>query len=205
MRLQIFSDLHHDVAALDRLLAVEADYYIAAGDMVNWSRGLDAIGERLRMRAGRVYVLPGNHENAATIETFCEKYGLNPLHKRSFQAEGWHIAGLGHSTPTPFDTPGEWTESQFVEALHPFEDMSPLIWVCHCPPYGTPLDEAMPGRHFGSKALGAFIQRVRPRWFFCGHIHEAAGRRVELGTTTAVNVGKQGFLLEVAAVDAQPE
>jgi len=42
MKILVFSDIHGDLGALERLMEVEADYYFAAGDMVNWGRGLDA-------------------------------------------------------------------------------------------------------------------------------------------------------------------
>ena len=41
MKLLVFSDIHGDVAALERLLETEADSYFAAGDMVTWSRGFE--------------------------------------------------------------------------------------------------------------------------------------------------------------------
>jgi len=197
MRLLVFSDIHGDTAALERLMATEADYYIAAGDMVSWARGFDAVGAVLRQRAERVWVLPGNHEHERHIEEFCRKHGLNPLHGRSFQAGGYHIAGLGHSNPTPFDTPGEYTEEELAGRLEPFAELKPMILVCHCPPKGTALDESRPGMHLGSTAVAEFIERVQPEWFFCGHIHEAAGREQRIGKTRAVNAGKKGWLLEL--------
>ena len=33
MKLLIFSDIHSDLKALERLMETEADYYIAAGDL----------------------------------------------------------------------------------------------------------------------------------------------------------------------------
>jgi Icc-related predicted phosphoesterase len=42
-----------------------------------------------------------------------------------------------------------------------------------------------------------FIDKHQPRWFFCGHIHEAAGRVIDMGITRAVNVGRRGYLLEL--------
>ena len=197
MKLLVFSDIHGDLAAVKKLLEIEADYYVAAGDLASWSRGLDAMGPVLQARGERVWVLPGNHEHESHIENFCSAYGLNPLHCRSFEANGWHVAGLGHSNPTPFDTPGEYSEEELAERLEPFAELDPLILICHCPPKGTPLDEASPGRHFGSTAVRAFLERRQPAWFFCGHIHEAAGREVTLGRTRGVNVGKQGWLLEI--------
>ena len=39
LRILIFSDIHNDWKTLETLLSVEADYYIAAGDQVTWSKG----------------------------------------------------------------------------------------------------------------------------------------------------------------------
>jgi calcineurin-like phosphoesterase family protein len=61
----IFSDIHNDGRALAKLMAIEADVYFAAGDLVSWARGLDKMGDLMKSRAERVYVLPGNHESAS--------------------------------------------------------------------------------------------------------------------------------------------
>src|ERR1039457_4235404 len=58
MKLLIFSDIHGDLGALARLMDTEADYYVAAGDLVNFGRGLDRCGEILARRAGRAYRPP---------------------------------------------------------------------------------------------------------------------------------------------------
>ena len=57
-KLLIFSDIHGDKAALERLMAMEADYYFAAGDLANFGRGLDAMGPIMQKHAERMYVYP---------------------------------------------------------------------------------------------------------------------------------------------------
>jgi len=59
------------------------------------------------------------------------------------------------------------------------------------------LDRAAEGKHFGSDAIREFIEREQPRYFYCGHIHEAAGQHATLGRTEGWNVGKRGQLLEL--------
>jgi Icc-related predicted phosphoesterase len=176
---------------------VEADFYISAGDQVNWARGLDRAGEILKTRGDKVWVLPGNHESAAQIADLCARFGLNDLHERSFDVGRWKIAGLGYSSPTPFDTPGEYTEEQLAEKLAKFAGLSPMVLVCHAPPYDTELDKVHAGLHAGSKAVRAFIEKEQPDYFFCGHIHEAQGRESAMGRTRARNVGKKAYLLEL--------
>jgi Icc-related predicted phosphoesterase len=198
VRLLVFSDIHGDYGALERLMEQEADYYFAAGDLTSWGRGLERSGEILKRRAGRVYVLPGNHERAGQIAAFSKEFGLHDFHEQIFEAGGYHFAGLGYSNPTPFNTPGEYSEREIAEHLEPFAELKPLILVCHCPPLDTPLDRVRDGMHAGSRAVREFIEKRQPEYFFCGHIHEAAGAEAVLGKTRGVNAGKRGYLLEVS-------
>lgn len=197
MRVQIFSDIHNDLAALRRLLETDADYYVAAGDLVSWGRGLDACGEILQPKAAKVWALPGNHESAEQIAAFCTKFGFRNFHDQLIEAGGRQFAGLGYSSPTPFNTPGEYTEGQLAERLRGFAGVKRLILICHAPPYGTPLDRVKDGLHAGSHAVREFIDANQPEYFFCGHIHEAQGCETKLGDTLAINVGKRGYLLEI--------
>ena len=195
-RALIFSDLHNDAKALDKLMSAEAEYYFAAGDLVSWARGLDKMGEVMKPRADRMYVMPGNHESEADITAFCARFGFQNFHGGSMLVEGLHLAGLGYSSPTPFDTPGEYSENQIAERLAKFGRLAPLALICHAPPLGTPLDRVREGLHAGSSAVRDFIELHQPAHFFCGHVHEAEGVAMEIGRTRARNVGKRGYLLE---------
>jgi uncharacterized protein len=197
MRALIFSDLHNDVRALEKLMEIDADYYFAAGDMVSWARGLFRMGEAMRCPAERVYVLPGNHESESDIAAFCSRFGFKNFHGGTLEVSGVHFAGLGYSTPTPFNTPGEYTEQEMAARLAKFADLKPLVLVCHAPPLNTDLDRVNANLHAGSQAVRDFIEQQQPLHFFCGHIHEAEGKVVQMGATRAMNVGKKGYLLEL--------
>ena len=200
MKLLIFSDIHGDKAALVKLMATEADYYFADGDLANWGRGLDQLAPIMQKRAERMYVLPGNHESEDEIERFCTQYGFHNFHGQAIEVAGYKVAGLGYSNPTPFDTPGEYTEEQLAERLEKFTGLDPLILICHAPPKNTKLDRAEEGRHYGSQAVRDFIEQRQPRYFYCGHIHEAAGQTEIFGRTQGANVGKRGMMLELQTV-----
>jgi Icc-related predicted phosphoesterase len=196
-RVLLFSDIHNDWKTLDRLLAIDADYYFAAGDQVTWAKGLDRAGEILAQRRDRMYVLPGNHESAEMIAAMCARHGLHDFHQQHIAIGKWHVAGLGYSSPTPFQTPGEYSEPQIAERLAPFAALTPLVLICHAPPYDTALDRIRPGLHAGSRSIREFIEQHQPAHFFCGHIHEAEGVVIQMGRTRAMNVGKAGYLLEL--------
>lgn len=193
----IFSDLHNDTRALEKLLDIEADYYFAAGDLVSWARGLDKMGGIMKRRADRMYVLPGNHESENDIAGFCEHHGFVNFHGGTLEVNGTHITGLGYSSPTPFNTPGEYSESELAARLSKFEPLKPLVLICHAPPLNTALDRVREGLHAGSSAVREFIDKHQPSHFFCGHIHEAEGAVIQMGATRAQNVGKRGYLLQL--------
>jgi len=197
MKLLIFSDIHGDKTALEKLMATEADYYFADGDLANWGRGLEQLGPIMQARADRMYVLPGNHESEADIIRFCDQYGFRNFHGQSLQIGEWAVAGLGYSNPTPFNTPGEYSEQEIAARLEKFSSLDPLILICHTPPKLSKLDRAREGQHFGSQAVRDFIDRHQPRYFYCGHIHEAAGVHDSIGRTEAWNVGKRGQVLDL--------
>ena len=81
--------------------------------------------------------------------------------------------------------------------LAKFNGIAGLNLVIHVPPYGTRLDEYAPGKHAGSTALRAWVEREQPAYLFCGHIHETAGFSDRLRATQCINVGKEGYALEI--------
>ena len=196
-RLLVFSDIHNDARALEKLMAIEADYYFAAGDLVSWGRGLDKMAEPMKRRAKQMYVLPGNHESERDIAGFCERHGFVNFHGGTLDIAGTHVAGLGYSTPTPFDTPGEYSEQEMAARLEKFVEWKPSVLICHAPPRNTDLDRIKAGLHAGSQAVRDFIEKHQPAYFFCGHIHEAEGAVIQMGPSRAQNVGKKGYLLEL--------
>jgi len=155
------------------------------------------MGELMKRRADRMFVMPGNHETESDITDLCARFGFRTLHDASLVCAGHHVAGLGYSNITPFDTPGEFTEEEIARRLEKFADLKPLVLICHAPPLNTALDRVKEGLHAGSRAVGEFITKHQPPYFFCGHIHEAEGVVIQMGATRAQNVGKPGYLLEL--------
>ena len=196
-RVLIFSDIHNDARALEKLMDIEADYYFCAGDLVTFQRGIDKMAGILKRRAGKMFLIPGNHESERDIESLCARYGFTDVHGRVVNVAGTSVACLGYSNPTPFDTPGEYSEEELADRLAKFADAKPQVLICHVPPLNTALDRIKEGLHAGSRAVRDFIEQHQPAHFFCGHIHEAEGVEIQMGATHCVNVGKRGYLLNL--------
>lgn len=201
MKILIFSDIHGDTRALERIVARPADLYIAAGDLSTFGRGLERCAEVLKPLGEQLWLLPGNHESHEQTRELCRKYGFFDFHRQvrtleSAKGTTWW-AGLGYSNITPFKTPGEYSEDEIAAALAALEGNRPLYLVVHFPPRDTKLDEFAPGKHAGSPALRAWVERVQPAFLFCGHIHESARLHDQIGATECVNVGKEGDTVEL--------
>ncbi len=179
-----------------------ADVYIAAGDLSNFGKGLERCGEILKPLGQRVWVLPGNHETQTENRSFCERYGFLDFHRqvRSLESASgitqW--AGLGYSNITPFDTPGEYSEEEISKALAAFDGIKSL-YISSCIfhrsiPGST---NSRPANMLVVRRCAQWVTRAQPAYLFCGHIHETAGRSDRIGQTQCINVGKQGYTLEV--------
>ena len=58
-----------------------------------------------------------------TSSKFCDRFGFTNFHGGTLEVAGKHIAGLGYSNPTPFDTPGEYSEQELAARLEKFADL----------------------------------------------------------------------------------
>ena len=95
--------------------------------------------------------------------------------------------------------------AEALASLAEQSDPQHTIYVCHTPPFNTPLDMMPRGRHVGSKALRAFIEQHAPPLTLHGHIHEApeiSGRyAVQLGATWSINPGHDPGRFQAVTLD----
>jgi len=199
MNVLVFSDIHGDVKALEKLARTPAGIYIAAGDLSNFGKTLETCARVLAPLKEKVWMLPGNHETEEQIGKLCEQFGFVNFHKQVKRIGQTTWAGLGYSNITPFNTPGEYTEEQIGQILRGMkvDEGGELYVVAHVPPVSTKLDEVAKGRHAGSKEVRKWVEENKPKYLFCGHIHECEGREDQIGETKCVNVGKKGYVVEV--------
>lgn len=83
--------------------------------------------------------------------------------------------------------------SKLEEKLVKIKD--PIILVSHVPPKGA-CDLCNDGRNVGVPELKNLIKKFQPRIHLFGHIHEAKGH-CKINSTTCINVGANGVILEV--------
>lgn len=194
-----FGDIHDHVGMAERIPGVrEAAGVIVSGDLTTGGGAREAarVLTAIKRLNPVVYAQIGNMDYAE-VDRYLDQEAVN-IHGRGLvlhEAEGAPLVGLmgvGCSTPTPFGTPCEHPESRleaWLEAAYaPVRDCPHLLLVAHDPPRGTACDVVGGGRHVGSQAVRAFVERVGPAVCLSGHIHESRAKDT-LGPTTVLNPG----------------
>ena len=197
MRLLAFSDLHRDRQRAEDLvqMAEAADVVVGAGDFGTMHKGLESTIETLSVIAVPAVLVPGNAETDIELWQACASWpSAHVLHGQAKEIAGAQFFGLGGGVPpTPFPWSFDLSEEEAAAKLESCPEGA--IVVVHSPPKGH-VDEVH-GRHLGSEAVLAAIERKRPALVVCGHIHQCWGREATIGTTPVVNVGPEGRFFDI--------
>jgi len=195
MRIALISDTHgyHEKVKIPKV-----DYLIHCGDFTNVGKKEELLNFNLWCRELKkegtvkgVILVPGNHDISLERETEKSlKYLSDVDHiliHRYIEVEGMRIWGTPY-TPIFFN----WSFMKNEDDLYWIFNQIPVnldILISHGPPFGV---RDWNGRnHAGSKAMSEVLEYKRPKWFFCGHIHESRGVQQIMhengATTNAVN------------------
>ena len=198
MKFILFSDVHCDVQACERIVeaARHVDFAIGAGDFGLFREGLDKTFAALSGIRVPTIVVPGNHESHAELLEACDGLDhFHVLHGNSVRVNDLMFHGLGGGVPvTSF---GPWSVDHSEEqaaALLPKDDQDRVL-VTHSPPFGC-LDKLSGGGHVGSQAVRACVDETRPLFVVCGHIHEHGGKLGEIDGIPVINAGPRGVEFE---------
>ncbi|MEO6798056.1 MAG: metallophosphoesterase [Candidatus Dormibacter sp.] len=172
-----------------------------------------------------LYIMPGNDDDFV-IDPILDRDGwitINANEKVLDIPGGFQLASMGWSSPTPWHTPRELPEEEFLDKLSvlvaPIHDYQKAIFMTHVPPFDSGLDTApMLDRTLrptvsmgdvlrgpvGSTGVRSAIEKFKPLVGVHGHIHESGGHR-KVGSTLCVNSGSEanhgilrGYLVDIS-------
>ena len=200
-QLLLFSDVHNDHDACDRLVerAPEVDVVVGAGDFCTMRRGLSPMIDRLSAIRTPTVLVPGNSESVEELRDACADWdAAHVLHGDAVTLAGQPFFGIGGGIPvTPFGTWSyDFTEDQATELLR--DCPNGAVLVSHSPPHNV-VDQDSRGQHLGSTAVRAAIERTQPRLTVCGHIHGSWEETGTLAGTPVVNAGPNGLTWDLEA------
>ena len=204
MKIISFGDVHEDTNNLIKIKSEleNADLIVISGDLTNYHGKVEAkkVLESVKKYNKHLLAQYGNLDQPE-VDGYLTKEGVN-LHGNGYIFEDIGIFGCGGSSPTPFNTPSEISESDIekylVNGYIKVKDAKWKIMVCHTPPKDTAIDVIRSGLHVGSSVVRDFIVQYKPDVCISGHIHESRARD-KVGDTIVLNAGmfRDGWYIEV--------
>jgi Icc-related predicted phosphoesterase len=179
--------------------------------------------ERLEGSSLPVYVMPGNDDEFGIDPILDSSTTCINVNERVIDLTPWHqLVSMGWSSPTPWSTPRELPEEEFLDRLSDLmagvKDPRKTVVMTHVPPYDSGLDTApllspelrptvsagdVLRGPVGSRGVRTAIERFKPLLGVHGHIHESGGQR-RVGETLCINAGSEsnvgilrGYLVDV--------
>ena len=204
MKIISFGDVHEDTNNLIKIKSEleNADLIVISGDLTNYHGKVEAkkVLESIKRYNKRLLAQYGNLDQPEVNEHLTGE-GVN-LHGNGYVFGDVGIFCCGASSPTPFNTPSEISESDIekylVNGYIKVKDAKWKIMVCHTPPKDTAIDIIRSGIHVGSSTVRDFIVQYKPDVCISGHIHESRGKD-KVGDTIVLNAGmfRDGWYIEV--------
>lgn len=181
--------------------------------------------ERLDGCGVPVYLMPGNDDDFEIDPILATSTYARNVNEQVVELGPWHqLVSMGWSSPTPWSTPRELPEEEFLDRLSGLmagvRDTRKTVMMTHVPPYDSGLDTApllsptlqptvsagdLLRGPVGSTGVRKAIESFRPVLGVHGHIHESGGER-RIGDTLCVNAGSEanhgilrGFLIDLTA------
>jgi Icc-related predicted phosphoesterase len=204
LKILALSDTHLEFPNVSAL--PDADVFLHAGDWTNlgyrhskaeFEQFLNFL-EAVKNRYPHVLALHGNHDLGIDNSRW-QQWGVIPLDGTTWRHE-CGISFHGVALTPAYDKPEMMMVWQHMtmdeaqeEAAWEFEPVD--VVVSHGPPFGY-LDRLYGGKRIGSRYAVSYIRQHQPKFFICGHIHEAAGE-IMLHNTRIINTAQKVRILEV--------
>jgi Icc-related predicted phosphoesterase len=202
MKILAAGDLHGDILSA-RNLANKAekekvDLVVLAGDITGDEDILPGVISPFLEKKKKVLFIPGNHESMATADFIADFYGITNLHGYSLKYKDIGIFGCSGNNLGI----NKLSENEIFDLLKKgFEKIKgskKKVMVTHVHPSDTKIGKfGHPLVTEGSIGIKKAVEKFKPDFLICSHIHEAAGIEEKLGKTKVINVGTEGKIIEV--------
>ncbi len=165
---------------------------------------IELADEKLKDTKAKVFMAPGNDDPFEMDAILEASKTIKSAAMKNLDVLGYEMITLAHTSPTPWDTPREWSEEDMAKNIDKLaatvRDKQRAIFNFHDPPYGTMLDyapklkdnrqSAGETEHVGSTAVLEKIKQYQPFLGLHGHIHESRAIQY-VGRTFCVNPGSE--------------
>lgn len=192
------ADIHGDSRlvkkAAKKAKKENVDMVIIAGDLTWFGQPAQEIISPFLKNKKPVLTIPGNHDPETISQELEQIYkGTIDLHKKDFIKDKIGFFGTG-TTDWGFYEDGKQVYSELKKAHNKIKDLKKKIMVVHCPPEGSKIELL---GYPGSRGVRNALDKFKPDFLICGHMHEGGGLIEKIGKTKILNVARKPIIFEI--------
>lgn len=200
LRILAAGDLHGDKSLVkqlaDKAEKEKVDLVVLCGDLTYADKNVEGMIGPFLKKKKKVFLIPGNHETFATADFLAEFYDVTNLHGYSIKVGDVGFFGCGGANIGLSQLSDEEIFNALKKGYDNIKNMKKKIMITHVHPSGT-LMEKFTKIFPGSSGLRKAVEKFKPEFLLCSHVHEAEGIEEKLGKTKVINVGRRGKIIEI--------
>lgn len=196
MKILAIADIHGDKGLVKKVEKIakkqNVDMIILAGDQTWFEQPVEKIISPIAKKP--TLIIPGNHESEDLINKWENMYpNLTSIHKKHLEKNKIGFFGTG-TLDWGFQDDSKQVYKELKNAHNKIKNLKKKIMITHEPPQGSKIEVlGFPGSYGVRKALDKF----KPDFLICGHMHEGAGLQEKIGKTKVINVSRKAKIFEI--------
>jgi len=197
MKVLAIADVHGDKGLIKKIAKMadeeKVDLIVIAGDLTWFGQEVKGIISPFS-KDKKVLVVHGNHDPNDLTAVLEEAYkNVINLHEKSYEREKVGFFGSG-TTDWGFKEEGEQVFRELENAHKKVSHLDKKVLVTHCPPTGSAIElMGFPGSYGVRKA----IQKFKPNFVICGHIHDGGGLVENIDGAKVINAARYPVIFEI--------
>ena len=200
MKILAAGDIHGDSRLANKLAEraekENVDLVILCGDLTQGEKSTSNIIGPFVKKKKKVFLIPGNHETIATADFLAELYDVTNLHGYSIKYKDIGFFGCGGANIGLFQLSEDEIFSSLKKGFDNIKDSRKKVMITHVHPSDTVMEKFT--KYFpGSDGVKKAIDKFKPDFLLCSHVHEAEGIEEKVGKTKVINVGREGKIIEL--------
>jgi len=198
MKILAISDTHGDSQLIRKVAQMakkeKIDLILHAGDLTYFDKEQKGLLGPLTENNREVLMVHGNHESEETLKRLSEIYPLaKSVHSIGIEKNKVGIFGSG-TTDWGFIKDSKQIFKELKKGHEKIKKLEKKIMISHSPPAGSAIELlGFPGSYGVRKAIDKF----KPNFLVCGHIHEGGGLVEKIGDTTVINAAFTPIIFEI--------
>ena len=200
MKILAAGDIHGDSRLASKLAEraekENVDLVILCGDLTQGEKSTSNIIGPFVKKKKKVFLIPGNHETIATADFLAELYDVTNLHGYSIKYKDIGFFGCGGANIGLFQLSEDEIFSSLKKGFDNIKYLRKKVMITHVHPSDTAMEKFT--KYFpGSDGVKKAIDKFKPDFLLCSHVHEAEGIEEKVGKTKVINVGREGKIIEL--------